>query len=119
MCTHNLCFEQNKKNIKKNHPKINIFTAVKYCCILHGRVCVMQSRACVVRAHSVNMIMRTQCVRVVEEIDSKKLILPFKGYKIYCFRVPVLGKILPFKGYKTYRFRVLILCKIYTKHMFR
>ena len=21
--------------------KINIFTAVKYCCILHGRVCVM------------------------------------------------------------------------------
>ena len=28
-------------NIKKNHLKINIFTAVKYCCILHGRVCVM------------------------------------------------------------------------------
>ena len=23
------------------HLKINIFTAVKYCCILHGRVCVM------------------------------------------------------------------------------
>ena len=42
MCTHNQCFEQ--KNMKNNiffHLKINIFTAVKYCCILHGRVCVM------------------------------------------------------------------------------
>ena len=32
---------KNKKNIDKNHLKMNIFTAVKYCCILHGRVCVM------------------------------------------------------------------------------
>ena len=41
MCTHNLCFEQKKKNILIFYMKINIFTAVKYCCILHGRVCVM------------------------------------------------------------------------------
>ena len=35
-------FEQkNKKIIKKFHVNMNIFTAVKYCCILHGRVCVM------------------------------------------------------------------------------
>ena len=27
--------------IAKNHLKMNIFTAVKYCYILHGRVCVM------------------------------------------------------------------------------
>ena len=33
---------KNNKNIKKkNHLKMNIFTAVKYCCILHGRVFVM------------------------------------------------------------------------------
>ena len=32
---------KNQKNIKKNYLKIIIFTAVKYCCILHGRVCVM------------------------------------------------------------------------------
>ena len=44
MCTHNLCFEQKlKKNITFFHLKINIFTAVKYCCILHGRVCVMET----------------------------------------------------------------------------
>ena len=42
MCTHNQCFTA--KKTKKNiifHLKIVIFTAVKYCCILHGRVCVM------------------------------------------------------------------------------
>ena len=32
---------QKKKNIIVFHLKINIFTAVKYCYILHGRVCVM------------------------------------------------------------------------------
>ena len=31
-----------RKIFKKNHLKMNIFTAVKYCCILHGRVCVME-----------------------------------------------------------------------------
>ena len=30
-----------KKIFKKFHLKMNIFTAVKYCCILHGRVFVM------------------------------------------------------------------------------
>ena len=33
--------KQKKKNIMIFHLKINIFTAVKYLCILHGRVCVM------------------------------------------------------------------------------
>ena len=32
---------KNKKKIKIFHLKKNIFTAVKYCCILHGRVIVM------------------------------------------------------------------------------
>ena len=32
----------NKKNIKFFHLKMNIFTAVKYCCILHGHVFVMK-----------------------------------------------------------------------------
>ena len=32
------------KTKKKYHLKINIFTAVKYCFILHGRVCVMFDR---------------------------------------------------------------------------
>ena len=32
---------KNKKNIKNFHLKIINFTAVKYCCILHGHVCVM------------------------------------------------------------------------------
>ena len=35
---------KNKKNIKKYILKINIFTAVKYCCILHGRVCVRNAK---------------------------------------------------------------------------
>ena len=41
MCTHNQCFRAKKKNIIIFHLKINIFTAVKYCLILHGHVCVM------------------------------------------------------------------------------
>ena len=42
MCTHNQCFMQKKrKRLHLFHLKINIFTVVKYCCILHGRVCVM------------------------------------------------------------------------------
>ena len=40
-CNHNLCFEQKKKNIKNFHLKIIIFTAVKNCSILHGRVFIM------------------------------------------------------------------------------
>ena len=41
MCTTINVLEQKKKYIVIFHPKINIFTAVKYFCILHGRVCVM------------------------------------------------------------------------------
>ena len=42
MCTYNQSFEQKEeKHIKKNHLKMNIFTAVKYYCIFHGRVFVM------------------------------------------------------------------------------
>ena len=37
MCTHNQCFKAKKKKMI-----INIFTAVKYCCILHGCVCLMK-----------------------------------------------------------------------------
>ena len=43
MCSHNQCLRAKKKNIIIFHQKINIFTAVKYCCILHGRVCVMST----------------------------------------------------------------------------
>ena len=32
---------KNMKKVKKNQLKIVIFTAVKNCCILHGRVFVM------------------------------------------------------------------------------
>ena len=32
---------KNKKNIQNFHLKMNIFTLVKYCCILQGHVCVM------------------------------------------------------------------------------
>ena len=32
---------KNKRNSIIFHLKIIVFTAVKYCCILHGRVCVM------------------------------------------------------------------------------
>ena len=31
-----------EENIIIFHLKIKFFTAVKYCCILHGRVCVMK-----------------------------------------------------------------------------
>ena len=37
-CTHDLCFSKNKKNITIFHRKIIVFTAVKYCSILHRRV---------------------------------------------------------------------------------
>ena len=45
-------FYSKKKNIKIFHRKINIFTAVKYCCILHGRVCVMLMNAFVCSLHN-------------------------------------------------------------------
>ena len=48
MCTHNQCFRAKKKNIIFFHLKINIFTAMKYCCILHGRVFVMYGNICTV-----------------------------------------------------------------------
>ena len=41
MCTHNQCLRAKEKNIIIFHLKINIFTAVKYCCILHRFVIVM------------------------------------------------------------------------------
>ena len=41
MCTHNQCFRAKKKKNIIFHLKINIFTVVKYSCILHGRVCVV------------------------------------------------------------------------------
>ena len=41
-CIHNIRFEQKKMKIVKNIKlKTVIFTAVKYCSILHGHVCVM------------------------------------------------------------------------------
>ena len=42
-CTHNLCFRAKEKKILIFHSKIDIFTAVKYCSIFHGRVMVMTS----------------------------------------------------------------------------
>ena len=42
MCTHNV-LSKHEKNVIIFCLKIEIFTAVKYCCILHGCVCVMQS----------------------------------------------------------------------------
>ena len=44
MGTHNQYYEPKYEKYKNNHLKINIFTAVKYCCILHGRVCVMETQ---------------------------------------------------------------------------
>ena len=42
---------KNKKNIKIVHLKMNIFTAVKYCCILYGRVCVILIRTMFFRVY--------------------------------------------------------------------
>ena len=42
-CTHNLCFEQKRKNITIFHLKIIVFAAVKNCSIQHRRVIVMKS----------------------------------------------------------------------------
>ena len=41
------------KKLKIFHLKIIIFTAVKYCCILHGRVCVMISALAGLKCHMV------------------------------------------------------------------
>ena len=45
MCTHNRCFEQKLQKRQKNYVEItdDLFTAVKNCSILHGRVFVMNS----------------------------------------------------------------------------
>ena len=43
MCTHNQCFRAKKEKYYNFQQQINIFTALKYCCILHGHVCVMIS----------------------------------------------------------------------------
>ena len=45
MCTVTLnqCFRATKKNVLIFYLKMNILTVVKYCYILHGRVCVMTS----------------------------------------------------------------------------
>ena len=40
-CIHNLCFEQNKKNITILHLKIIIFFNHENRSLLHGHVCVM------------------------------------------------------------------------------
>ena len=40
-CTHNLCFEQNMKIVKKIQLKIIVFTALKNHCKSHRRVFVM------------------------------------------------------------------------------
>ena len=47
---------KNKKNIIIFHLKINIFTAVKYCCILHGHVCIMASCCDACLASTVNQL---------------------------------------------------------------
>ena len=48
--------------------KINIFTAVKYCCILHGRVCVM----CVCSSHwSVTGFLRMLFKKVMTVISNQ------------------------------------------------
>ena len=36
-------FSKNMKNITFFHPKISIFTALKYCSILHEHICVMNT----------------------------------------------------------------------------
>ena len=41
MYPQSMFLSQNEKNIIIFHLKINIFAAVKYCCILHGCVCVV------------------------------------------------------------------------------
>ena len=43
MGTNNQCLSKTEKSIIIFHMKINIFTAVKYCCILHRCVCVMHN----------------------------------------------------------------------------
>ena len=45
-CTHDLCFEQNKKSSTIFHIKITIFTAVKYYRILYGHIIVMINVRC-------------------------------------------------------------------------
>ena len=41
MCSHDLCFEQKQEKYHNFHLKIIVFTAVKYCSILHRHVFVM------------------------------------------------------------------------------
>ena len=66
-CTHNQCFEQKlEKYFFKNCLKINIFTVVKYCCILHGHVCIMDN---------LHIFLSTKCAMSKNKFDTKFSVL--------------------------------------------
>ena len=53
---------KNKKTIKNFHLKITIFTAVKYCSILHGHVCVMTIFSCLEDVKDAALNIKDRCV---------------------------------------------------------
>ena len=73
------------KNIKKkNHLKIIIFTAVKYCCILHRRVCVMYFNDRVFGQLFVRFLL-IQCHRLLDYQQNKVQSRPIESAnKIQC-----------------------------------
>ena len=59
MCTHNQYVRAKiRKKFTIFHLKIIIFTAVKYCSILHGRVCVMLHIHLLIQQHYDNVPMQ-------------------------------------------------------------
>ena len=70
MCTHDQCFRAKRFFFFFIfHLKINIFTVVKYCCILHGRVCIMI--AYLIRFREIEMFLITSVNRTFFKCGSR------------------------------------------------
>ena len=78
---------KNTKNVISFHLKINIFTAVKYCCILHGRVFVMILPVSEVIKRYLNQLKLSTSGRIFQQYweigrTDGKLLLKIKSFNI-------------------------------------
>ena len=63
---------KNKKNIKNFHLKIDIFTVVKYCCILHGACLLNETMGCKVPTR-----------RAANRLSTRELVERLEGLSVH------------------------------------
>ena len=81
MCTHNLCFVQNKKNINFFLLKIFIFYNFKNLCKLHGRVFVMSLKSQVPKPAYLNSFLHMNVNVMKKIVHISQLVLIWFGYE--------------------------------------